>query len=372
MKIKAIHLYRLALPVADQENGYTYGGGTFFQQDAVISEVICDNGMTGWGEHTTISGVYVESCWETTLAAMKYMAPCLIGLDPRSPGVVNTIMDNRLRGHKYAKSGFDYACWDLLGKSCDLPVYQLLGGRQMASAPMYFVIQAWPDNEKNRLEFNRIREKGYQLFQIKVGDNVRDAVERIQTLCPHIDLATEQVFVDGNTQWTKKQALEFLHQVREYPFIFEQPCFSYEDCLDIKQRVNRPMKLDESLSEKGVFLRALADRAMDVACLKISYFGGLTGGKLAADMCIQHGVLCHIEDTWGTEITTSAYAHLSVTVPEPYFFATTDLHNYNHIKIAEPGTGPTVENGRLSPSELPGLGVTPDKNKLGDPVAVFT
>jgi L-alanine-DL-glutamate epimerase-like enolase superfamily enzyme len=196
-------------------------------------------------------------------------------------------------------------------------------------------------------------------------------VERIKAICPHVDYASEQVFMDGNTQWNKRQALEFLRQVKEYEFIFEQPCLSYADCLDIKRRTDRPMKLDENNAQKGDFIRALANKAMDVAGVKISCFGGITGGRLARDMCIANGVMCHIEDTWGTEITTSAYAHLSVATPEEWFFCTTDLHNYNSIKIAGPDSGPIVENGRLCPAELPGIGVNPEKDKLGDPVVTY-
>ncbi len=371
MKIKQIKLYVVELPVSDPVNGFTYGGGTFHKQDAVITEVICDNGLVGWGEHTTIGGVYVESCWKTTLAALEFMVPALIGQDPGAIGVINTIMEKTLKGHFYAKSAIDYACWDILGKACNMPVYQLLGGRQVESAPMYYVVQAFPDPEQTKKIFDELRKKGYKLFQIKVGDTVQKAVERVKAICPHVDYATEQVFVDGNTQWNKKQALEFLRQVEDYAFVFEQPCLSYEDCLDIKRRTDRPMKIDESLAEKGVFLRALADKAMEVACLKVSYFGGLTGGKLARDMCIANGVLCHIEDTWGTEITTSAYAHLAVATPEEWLYCSTDLHNYNSLHIAEAGSGPIVENGRLRPAELPGLGITPDKDKLGDPVVTY-
>ena len=371
MKIKQIKLYIVELPCTDPTGGYTYGGGTFFKQDTVIAEVVCDNGLVGWGEHTTIGGTYVASCWKTTLAALEFIAPALIGQDPCAIGVINNIMDKTLKEHHYAKSAIDYACWDILGKSCDMPVYQLLGGRQVESAPMYFVVQAFPDPEQTKAFFEETRRKGYKLFQIKVGDDVHKAVDRVKAVCSHIDPASEQVFADGNTQWSKKQALQFLQRVKEYEFVFEQPCLSYEDCLDIKRRTDRPMKLDESLAEKGVFLRALADKAMEVACLKVSYFGGLTGGKLARDMCIANGVLCHIEDTWGTEITTSAYAHLAVATPEEWLYCSTDLHNYNSLHIAEAGSGPIVENGRLRPAELPGLGITPDKSKLGDPVVTY-
>jgi L-alanine-DL-glutamate epimerase-like enolase superfamily enzyme len=138
MKIKKINLYVVDLPCADPKGGYTYGGGTFFKQDTVITEVVGDNGLVGWGEHTAIGGTYVASCWKTTLAALEYMSPALIGQDPRAIGEIHNIMEKTLKEHLYAKTAIDYACWDILGKSCDMPVYQLLGGRQMASAPMYY------------------------------------------------------------------------------------------------------------------------------------------------------------------------------------------------------------------------------------------
>ena len=72
MKIKQIKLYVVDLPCADPKGGYTYGGGTFFKQDTVIAEVIGDNGLVGWGEHTAIGGTYVASCWKTTLAALEF------------------------------------------------------------------------------------------------------------------------------------------------------------------------------------------------------------------------------------------------------------------------------------------------------------
>jgi L-alanine-DL-glutamate epimerase-like enolase superfamily enzyme len=371
MKIEKINLYVLDLPVADLEEGYIYGGDKFYKQDAVIAEVVTENGLVGWGEHTAIGGTYVAFCWKTTLAALEYMAPVLIGQDPCTVSVINSVMDKTFKGHRYAKAAIDYACWDILGKTCDLQVYQLLGGRQMDSAPMYMVVQAFPDPAQTKHFYEEMRGLGYTHFQIKVGDKVQKALERVKAICPLIDPDKEHVFADGNTQWSKKQALQFLRQLQEYEFVFEQPCLSYEDCLGIKHCIDRPMKLDESLSQDSFLLRALADKAMEVACLKISYFGGITGGKLARDMCMANGVRCHIEDTWGTEITTSAYAHLAVATPEEWLYCTTDLHNYNSLLITEPGTGPIVENGRLRPSELPGLGVSPDRKILGDPVAIF-
>lgn len=372
MKITEIRFYVVTLPYVDQKKGYTSGRGTIFGHDAVIVEMICDNGLTGWGEHTPIGSTYVDSNRATTLAALEFMGAALIGHDPCAVSLIQTHLDQTLKGHLHAKSAFDIACWDLWGKSLDVPVYQLLGGRHMASAPMYSIVHALPDPEAARRMFLDLRRKGYTRFQIKAGDQPFSAAERVNAICSEADFYAEKIFVDGNTKWNRHDTLFFLRQVKGFQFVLEQPCLRYEDCLEIRRMTDRPMKLDENLSEKGGLLRALTDNAMEIACLKISYFGGISGARLARDMCIAHGVLCQIEDTWGSEIVTSACAHLAVNTPEAWFYCTTDLHNLSSLRIAAPGTGPVVENGRLAPRDLPGLGITPDRTTLGAPVAMIS
>jgi L-alanine-DL-glutamate epimerase-like enolase superfamily enzyme len=70
-------------------------------------------------------------------------------------------MDEVLKGHGYAKSAFDAACWDILGKSTGLPVYMLLGGKLSEYAPIYRVVpQAAPDAMAG--EMQKYREAGYR------------------------------------------------------------------------------------------------------------------------------------------------------------------------------------------------------------------
>ena len=58
-------------------------------------------------------------------AGIADIAPYLIGHDPRHLDRINDIMDGSLKGHNHAKAAIDIACWDIFGKSVNMPVSAL-------------------------------------------------------------------------------------------------------------------------------------------------------------------------------------------------------------------------------------------------------
>ena len=73
-----------------------------------------------------------------------------------------------------------------------------------------------------------------------------------------------------------------------------------------------------------------------------------------------------LEDTWGSDITTAAIAHLAHSTPEKNRLASTDFNHYNSVSVAR--GGPVNEDGRMRASSEPGLGVVPNMDVLGDPM----
>ena len=73
-----------------------------------------------------------------------------------------------------------------------------------------------------------------------------------------------------------------------------------------------------------------------------------------------------IEDSWGGDITTAAIAHLAHSTPTDLLFTSTDFNSYGPVNTA--AGAPQRENGRMSASSEPGLGVQPLMDVLGDPV----
>ncbi|MDD9977201.1 MAG: mandelate racemase, partial [Boseongicola sp.] len=70
--------------------------------------------------------------------------------------------------------------------------------------------------------------------------------------------------------------------------------------------------------------------------------------------------------TRGGEITSSVAAHFAAAPPDEYLVNSTDLHNYNTRSTGI--GGPSVRDGKLYAPDVPGLGVEPDFEALGDPV----
>ena len=76
-----------------------------------------------------------------------------------------------------------------------------------------------------------------------------------------------------------------------------------------------------------------------------------------------------MECTWGSDIVTAAILHLTASTPAKTIMNTCDLSHYVYPRIDE--NTPTRKDGRIAPPEGPGLGVNPDMNTLGEPIAVI-
>ena len=169
MKLKSIHVYQTDLPYVGGSYGWGAGNAiTVARASVVVLTTEC--GLSGCGEFTPCGENYMVAHSEGVPAAAKLLAPALLGQDPRQIEAIGWRMDETVLGHGYAKAPIIAACYDILGKSCDLPVWMLLGGKLTDGAPMYRVA---PQNsvEETKAELNRHRAAGYRQFQIKVGAN---------------------------------------------------------------------------------------------------------------------------------------------------------------------------------------------------------
>ena len=151
--------------------------------------------------------------------------------------------------------------------------------------------------------------------------------------------------------------------------MIEQPCLTYEDCLHVRTNTNQPMKLDELVTDQFIAERIIRDRTADVACVKMARVGGLTKARRIRDIFVQQGVKVVTECMMGGEIISAAVSHFAASTPAELLFNTTDLHAYNTESTGSPA--PPTSEGRLYCRDTPRLGVEPDFESLGNPVAVY-
>src|SRR5262245_50130205 len=367
MRIRRIFAHRVELPLV--EGSYRWSGGksvSVFDSTIVGVETAC--GLVGYGEVCPLGPFYLPAYAEGVRSGLRELAPHLLGFDPRELAKLNHRMDAALKGHPYVKSGIDIACWDILGKATGLPVCVLLGGRFGESVQLYRAISQQPPDEMAR-NVAGYRAQGYTRFQLKVGGDPDQDIERIRATRAILQ-PTDRLVADANTGWTQHEAMRVVRGVRDVDVYIEQPCLTYEECLAVRRHTDHPFVLDENVDGLEMLLRAKADLAMDVVNLKISKLGGLTKTRQVRELCVSMGIAMTLEDSWGGDITTAAIAHLAHSTPEEFRFTSTDFNSYVTVSIA--AGAPQRKSGFMAASALPGLGIEPKMNILGKPVVEIT
>ncbi|MEM1236962.1 MAG: enolase C-terminal domain-like protein [Pseudomonadota bacterium] len=366
MKITRIRVFKTPLPYVG--GSYGWGAGNAIET-AMASVVVIDTdaGLQGCGEFTPCGENYMIAHSEGVEALARIIAPVLLGQDPRQVAVIERLMDATIQGHGYAKAPFDAACWDILGKATDQPVWMLLGGKLTDGAPMYRVAPQKATDE-TIAEMQRYRADGYRQFQIKVGSDWSRDIDRIHAGVALLEPG-EKAMADANQGWRVDNAIRVARATKDLDYILEQPCRTYEECQQVRRVAEQPMKLDECVTGMAAAQRIVADRGAEICCLKISNLGGLSKARRVRDFLIDNRIPVVAEDTWGGEIASATLAHFAASTPPDYLQNTTDLMNYNTRSTGVGGAW--TENGHLYTPDTPGMGVTPDFESLGAPVAEY-
>ncbi|MEM7224530.1 MAG: cis-3-hydroxy-L-proline dehydratase [Pseudomonadota bacterium] len=366
MKITKISVYQVDLPV--REGSYKWSGGKGVEVlDSTVVRIDTDEGLSGVGECCPLGPVYLPSYAAGVRAGLAELAPTLIGDDPTHISVLGRKMETVLKGHPYVKSAIDVACWDILGKVAGKPVVDLLGGPEGETVTLYRAIsQEEPETMARKVK--GYKEEGYTRFQLKVGGDADDDIERIHAVRAMLD-PRDVLIADANTGWLPHQAMRVVKAVKEVDVYIEQPCLTYEECLSIRRHTDLPFILDENIDGPQSVLRACADRAMDCVNIKISKFGGLSKARLGRDLLCEAGIALTVEDTHGGDIVTAAISHLAHSTPQANRFTATDFNSYVTTSIAN--GAPQRVDGKMTASRAPGLGVELNEDAVGAPVAVY-
>ena len=363
MKITQIIVYQVDLPL--HEGSYQWSGGKSVDVfDSTIVAVETDDGHIGYGECCPLGPFYLPAYGAGVRAGIKELGPHLLGHDPTQSGKLNQLMDQCLKGHAYVKSPIDIACWDIKGQVTGIPVCEMLGGRYGDDFVLYRAISQI-EPEAMAANVKHYRDEGYRRFQLKVGSNPDEDIDRIR-LASGVLESGDKLIADANTGWLMHEAARVVRAVDDVDVYIEQPCETYEECLSIRERTSHPFVLDEVIDSLDILVRGHADRAMDVVNIKISKFGGITKAALARDLCVKLGIAMTLEDSWGSDVTTAAIAHLAHSTPTEYLFTSTDFNSYVTVSTAD--GAPQRVKGRMSASIEPGLGVQPKMDVLGNPL----
>ena len=363
MKIAKIEVFQVDYKLLDQEYAWSRGQSVSSFVSTIIL-ITTDAGLKGYAEVCPLGSAYMDAYAKGVPAGVEEIGRHILGQDPCQLNLINHLMDMALLGHNYVKSPLDIACWDIFGQATSTPVCTLLGGRAMDKFPLYRAISQGPP-EKMAEDVSKYREEGYRRFQLKVGGDPDEDIQRTNAVL-NIIKSGDILVADANTGWLPHKAIRVVNALEGEDVYIEQPCPTLEECLIVRDHTPQPMVLDEVIRDVQSLMRAYDLGAMDVVNLKISRLGGLTKAKQMRDLCQSLGIAMTIEDSWGGDITTATIAHLVGSTKAEFYFTSTDFNSYNDVHLAE--DAPTRKEGWLDVPSGPGLGIHVKEDLLGEPI----
>ena len=236
-----------------KEGAYSWSTQSFAAFDSTVVIIETDEGLSGVGETCPLGPAYLPAYAEGARAGMAKIAPGLIGHNPLDINAVYGVMDLLLKGHPYVKSAIDMACWDILGKATQQPLYTLLGGKRQDEVRLFKVVSRQePDAMAQKLK--DYQQQGFTQFQMKVGADATVDIERIFKVAAQLK-SGNVLNADANCGWRQHDAIRVVRAVRDVELYLEQPCLTYEQCLAVRRHCDHPMILDECMDSVGLVIR---------------------------------------------------------------------------------------------------------------------
>ena len=367
MKIERITLWSVTLESLTPY--YMANGKTAATVDSIVLRLDTDEGLAGWGEICPIPG-YLPAYANGVAPAIEELATTLIGANPVGPEAVVAGLDAALPDHRYAKSAIDIALWDLTAKAAGLPLYALLGGRRSTDLPLYHSITCVSPEDMAEIA-REAQAQGMTQFQAKLGadDDWSIDAERLRAVRRAVGPGP-LVYGDWNCGVTTLHATRVGRAVADLDVMLEQPCRTLDECAAVRAATALPMKIDELAHDQASLLEAHRLGCMDVVAVKLHKFGGVSAARRARDLCEHLGVMMCVEDVWGSDIVTAAALHLAAATHPRFVLNVCDLSGYVRPRLDR--HAPSRRGGRIAPPEGTGLGVRPDVDMLGEPIAVFS
>jgi L-alanine-DL-glutamate epimerase-like enolase superfamily enzyme len=360
-----------SVDVFDWSVGYAHGeyvmsgGRTASRQTGTLVRISTSAGIAGWGEVTPLGATYLPAFTDGIRSAVAFLAPHLLGCDPTNISAINRLMDALMLGQRYAKSPIDIACWDLKGQLHGVSISQLLGGSLQDNYPIYEPVPLRSPAEMGEYIRQR-REVGINRFQLKIGNEPRVDIERCEAA---VDAADHDTIIDAdaNGGWNLADARVAISGLKGLPIILEQPCRTTADCILATRHCDLPLVLDESILTLSDLVEAKNAAGAVGINVKLSRVGGLTKAAILRDAMQELNMSVSIEDTWGGDVISAAVSHVAAST-RPESLLMTPLLNELTSDGFLAGHTPRSENGRSAPPSGPGLGITVDAERLGDPL----
>jgi D-galactarolactone cycloisomerase len=337
---------------------------------ALIS-VHTDAGIVGFGS------VFTDA--RLVAAGLKVLEPLFLGEDALQPERVsekmhqNTFWMGRGGSLTHVISGIDIALWDIFGKAAGVSVSRLLGGRHTERVQPYCSL-LMEEPKKMHDVIAEYRDKGFTAFKIGWGPFGRaldakldnDIVAAARAAAGDkaklmVDAGASDAYWPHGLKWALRTA-EMLkdHDIGWFEEALKPDAI--EDFIELRRQSPVPIAGGEVLTRRQSFIPWLTRGAFDIVQPDVTKVGGISEQRRIFWLASDFGVR-YVGHGWNTALGVAADLQMATAFPG------TDLVEF--IGGSPYVDGITTEpfkldaEGWLEIPDLPGLGVSIDKEKLG-------
>ena len=336
-------------------------------------KLFTDEGIVGLGERVTGHAMNLKS----QISLLHDLCErFVIGQSPFDVEKIWQAMYGTLHDYRHpgldstpALSAIEMACWDIIGKAANQPIYNLLGGKYHDKLRAYAYMPSegiWENPEKaGEIAAQLVAEgntackldpfmpyfplpRDFPLKTIrhaaKIFRCIRDAVGD--------DL---EIGIGTHGQFSTAGAIRVASILEEFnPFWFEEPVppENVDEMARVAAHTNIPIASGERLVTKYEFAELLIKQAAQIIQLDVGQCGGILESKKIAGMAEAHYAMIAPHMYVGP---VSASAAIQLDVCSPNFLIqewnVNDLHNEIFVEPIK------FEQGYITPPTGPGLGV---------------
>ena len=309
LQIIQIELYKLFIPLKEP---FVISLGTIHNAENVIVVIRTNKGITGFGECSPFMTINGES-QSTCFVVGQYLAKGLKGKDPLNMEGCMEVMEKLIYANNSIKSAFDIALHDIAAQYEGVPLYKFLGGKKNKILITDYTVSIG-DPQKMALNALKIKEDGYPVIKVKLGEDRKTDVARVKAIRKAIGKRIP-LRIDANQGWNVKTAIKILQDLKDYNIQFcEEPIprWDFMNLKKVKKKSPIPIMADESCSDHHDAERLIQLGACDMFNLKLGKSSGLFKAKKIIALAEKENMLMQVGGFMESKITMTANAHLAL------------------------------------------------------------
>ncbi len=259
-----------------------------------------------------------------------------------------------IRGHNMAKGAMEMLLWDINAKREGKPLHKFLGKSKGQADVGISIGMSTVDDELKTIE--QSLKLGYRRIKVKIekGYNT-ELLKAIRERFGDIPLS-----VDANQGFTRGD-FKLLKRLDEFNLLYIEQPLPLEDInghTQLRKEMKTPICLDESIESVESATNAIERDAVDVINIKPGRVGGLQNSLDIMEKAKENGVRIWIggmlETGIGRSFNVSLASNVLVNMP-----GDTSPNSRYFVKDITNEVF-TMEDGRITPLDGPGIGVSLD------------